>query len=246
MYTYRIAHLTDLHILEENELNNGVDVRANFIQILNSIVNEGDIDLIVIGGDFTHQSTEDNTLYWIKEQLDKTNISYRVVPGNHDNSLQLAKVFNLEKEIEEGKLFYWDELSFGKIFYLDSSDGSLPMYQLNWVEEECSKSYQKFLIFMHHPPVLAEVKLMDHHHSLQNMNQVQKVFRNINNIQSIFCGHYHNERTIRMYNHLVMITPSTFVQIDSQKEEFAIGSYQIGWRKILWDGSSLTSYVKYL
>lgn len=246
MNSYRIAHLTDLHILKENELNSNIDVRKNFSLTINNIVEEGNIDLIVLGGDLAHRGSNEDVLYWIKEQLDNTNIPYRIVPGNHDDSLLLAKVFNLEKEIEEGKLFYWDELDFGKIIYLDSSDGSLPMHQLAWVEEECSKSYQKFLLFMHHPPVHAEVNYMDNHHSLQNMNQVQKVMRNINNIQAIFCGHYHNERTVRMYNHLVMITPSTFAQIDSKKDELAIGSHQIGWRKIVWDGSSLTSFVKYL
>lgn len=246
MSSIHIAHITDLHILDENQLNQEVDVRENFKKVLKDIKTDGTINKIVIGGDLGHDKPNEEILLWIKSQLDQTEIDYRIIPGNHDNSQKLAKVFGLESEMEEGRLFFWDELDFGKIFYLDTSDGNLPMHQLAWVEEECGKSYQKFLLFMHHPPVLGNVLLMDEQHTLENMNQVQKTLRNINNIQGIFCGHYHNERTIRLYNHMVMITPSTFAQIDEQSEVFKISSKTIGWRKIIWDGSSLNTYVKYL
>jgi Icc protein len=246
MNSLYIAHITDLHILDENQLNQGVDVRANFQKVLKDVKADGTINKIVIGGDLGHDDPSEETLMWIKAQLDQTEIDYKIIPGNHDNIQKIAKVFNLESEIEEGRLFFWDELDFGKIFYLDTSNGDLPMHQLAWVEEECGKSYQKFLLFMHHPPVLGNVYLMDEYHALENMNQVQKILRNINNIQGIFCGHYHNERTIRLYNHMVMITPSTFVQIDDQSETFKISSKTIGWRKIIWDGSYLNTYVQYL
>lgn len=246
MSSIHIAHITDLHILDENQLNQGVDVRENFKNVLKDIIADGTIHKIVVGGDLGHDNPSEDILLWIKSQLDETKIEYKIIPGNHDNSQKLAKVFGLESELEEGRLFFWDELDFGKIFYLDTSNGDLPMHQLAWVEEECGKSYQKFLLFMHHPPVLGNVRLMDEHHALENMNQVQKILRNINNIQGIFCGHYHNERTIRLYNHMVMITPSTFVQIDDESETFKISSKTIGWRKIIWDGSSLNTYVNYL
>lgn len=246
MNLLKIAHVTDLHILAENELNHGIDVRANFLRVLENVVAEGDINMIVIGGDLVQRPATEEVLQWVKLQLDNTGISYRIVPGNHDDSLVLAKVFGLESELENNKLFFWDELDFGKIFYLDTSSGDLPMHQLAWVEEECGKSYQKFLLFMHHPPVLAGVPHMDEHHALTNMNQVQKILRNINNIQGVFCGHYHNERTVRLYNHMVMITPSTFAQFDDEGDSFKISTQAIGWRKIIWDGSYLNTYVKYL
>lgn len=246
MYLFRIAHITDLHITPGNQLNNDVDVRLNFTKVLDKVVEEGDINLIVIGGDLGHKETDLEVLQWIKSKLDATGIKYRIIPGNHDESKVLAEVFNIENEMEDGRLFFWDELDFGKIFYLDTSTGELPMHQLAWVEEECGKSYQKFLLFMHHPPVIAGVPFMDENHALKNMNQVQKILRNINNIQGIFCGHYHNERTVRLYNHMVMITPSTFAQLDDGKNELKILNTPIGWRKIEWDGSSLNTFVRYI
>ncbi len=246
MSSIQIAHITDLHILGENQLNLGVDVRENFKNILKDIKADGTINKIVIGGNLGENDPSEEILLWVKAQLDQTGIDYRVIPGNHDNSQKLAKVFEIESELEEGRLFFWDELDFGKIFYLDTSNGDLPMHQLAWVEEECSKSYQKFLLFMHQAPILGSVHFMDENHTLGNMNQVQKILRNINNIQGIFCGHFYNERTIRMYNHMVMITPSAFAQMDDRSETFEISTKTIGWRKIIWDGSSLNTYVKYL
>lgn len=246
MNLFRIAHITDLHITSNNTLNNGIDVRQNFVNVLNSVTADGNIDLIVIGGDICHKVTDLEVLNWVKSQLDNTGIRYRIIPGNHDESKVLAQVFDLENEMEDDRLFFWDELDFGKIFYLDTSTGELPMHQLAWVDEECGKSYQKFLLFMHHPPVNANVPFMDEHHALGNMNQVQKILRNINNIQGIFCGHYHNERTVRLYNHMVMITPSTYAQFDDSESELKLIPSPIGWRKIIWDGSYLNTFVKYL
>jgi len=242
----RIAHITDLHITPEGELNKDVDVRRNFIRILEDVKKDDTIDRLVIGGDLGHKLPGREVLEWVKAQLDATGLPYRVIPGNHDDSQQMAEVFGLEEEMEGGKLFFWDELDFGKIFYLDTSTGDLPMHQLAWVEEECGKSYQKFLLFMHHPPVQAGVPHMDRTHALVNMSQVQRILRNINNIQGIFCGHYHVERTVRLYNHMVLITPSTFFQLDDTALEMKVGSYRIGWRKITWDGTHLSTYVKYL
>lgn len=241
-----IAHITDLHIAGDLQPVMGVDTAANFLKVLKDACADDDIDTIVIGGDICFKQGERAALEWVKAQLDATGLTYRVIPGNHDDSALMADVFELNKEMEEGRLFFWDELDFGKIFYLDTGKGDLPMHQLAWVEEECSKSYQKFLIFMHHPPVFCGVPHMDHNFALSNMTQVQKVFRNINNVQGIFCGHYHVERTVRLYNHLVLVTPSAYLQIDDRQEAFAVGSYDIGWRKITWDGTHLRTTVRYI
>lgn len=246
MSVLHIAHITDLHIHEVLKPVQEVDVCRNFLNILADVQKDKDINMIVLGGDLCYKNNNRSALEWIRESLEKTKIRYRVIPGNHDDSQMMADVFDLKDEMEEGRLFFWDELDFGKIFYLDTGAGDLPMHQLAWVEEECSKSYYKFLLFMHHPPVQCGVPFMDNNYALSNMNQVQKILRNINNIQGIFCGHYHVERTVRLYNHMVMVTPSTFFQLDDSTEEMKIGSLDIGWRKISWDGTQLRSQVKYL
>lgn len=246
MSALHIAHITDLHIDDSLQPVQDVDVCANFLRVLQDVKADKSIKKIVLGGDLCYNTTGKVALEWIKAQLEESKIPYRVIPGNHDDSLMMAEVFGLEDEMEEGKLFFWDELDFGKIFYLDTGAGDLPMHQLAWLEEECSKSYQKFLLFMHHPPVHCGVPFMDKNYALSNMNQVQKILRNINNIQGIFCGHYHVERTVRLYNHLIMVTPSTFFQLDDSSEDMKIGSFDIAWRKISWDGTHLNSQVKYL
>lgn len=246
MSSVSIAHITDLHISADLSPVQGVDVASNFLSILEDVKKDSSINKIVIGGDLCFKHNDIAALIWIKEQLDATGIPYHVIPGNHDDNSSIAEVFSLTGELEEGRLFFWEELDFGKIFFLDTGAGDLPMHQLAWVEEECAKSYQKFLLFMHHPPAIAGVPFMDKKHGLKNMDVVQKVLRNINNIQGIFCGHFHVERSIRMYNHIVFVTPSTFFQIDDNSDDFAISSYDIAWRKIKWDGTHLLTSVKYI
>ena len=235
-----------MHIAEDIQPFNGIDTAANFLRVLKNVQADKDIKLIVLGGDLCANAPNVATLQWVKAQMDATGISYRVIPGNHDDSDMVAEVFQLKDEMEEGRLFFWDELDFGKILFLDTGKGDLPMHQLVWVDEECGQSYQKFLVFMHHPPVHCGVPFMDNNHALTNMSQVQKVLRNINNIQGIFCGHYHVERTVRLYNHLVMVTPSTAFQIDDSSDKFAMGSKAIAWRKITWDGTHLRSNVNWV
>jgi hypothetical protein len=43
-----------------------------------------------------------------------------------------------------------------------------------------------------------------------------------------------------------MVSPSTFFQLDDSTEEMKVGSLEIGWRKISWDGTQLRTQVKYL
>ena len=241
-----IAHITDLHIVGEGKLNHGIDVRKNFKNILDDILQDDTVHQIIVGGDLLHEASDTAYYPWIKKQLEKTGIPYRIIPGNHDDSKSLAKSFGLNHELKDGKLIYFDELDFGKIIYADTSTGDLSIEQLVLIEEECSNSYQKFLLFIHHPPVEAEVPFMDKNHALVNMDEVQKTLRKINNIQGIFCGHYHNDRLVRFYNHIILITPSTFAQISDKSDKLDFGSNLIGWRKIVWDGSYLSTFVKYL
>jgi 3',5'-cyclic-AMP phosphodiesterase len=246
MSVIHIAHITDLHIAADLQPIDGVDTASNFKAVLKAVQADPDIDRIVIGGDVCHKTASKAAMQWVRAELDDAGLPYQVIPGNHDQSALMAEVFGMQAELEVDRLFFGEELDFGKILFLDTSLGDLPMHQLLWMDEECSKSYHKILVFMHHPPVLCGVPHMDQHYALSNMDQTQKVLRNINNIQGIFCGHYHVERTVRLYNHLVMVTPSTFLQIDDAQETFAVASYNIGWRKISWDGTNLRTSVRYL
>ena len=88
----RIVQLTDLHVGLEGEDTYGVDVRQNFLQILEKVKAETP-DLLVISGDLCYHQGDAQIYEWIKGHLDQIDIPYEVMSGNHDDPQLLAKAF---------------------------------------------------------------------------------------------------------------------------------------------------------
>lgn len=239
----KIAHITDLHITEDRGLANGVDVVKNFRKILVSVV-ENDIDSIVITGDLCFDVASKATMEWVKEELEGLSIPYRIIAGNHDDSEIMAEVFDMEDFLTGNELFFDEELEGSSIVYLDTSKGFMSEDQLSWLSIMNSILDENFLLFMHHPPVDASV-FMDNNYALKGKEEVAKILTFCNNLKGVFCGHYHVDKVVDMQGIPVYITPSTYFQIDDKSAEFLISGYQIGWRKILWDGNILETEVVY-
>ena len=91
----RIIQLTDLHVGEAGELGYGVDVRANFLKILDA-ARQLNPDRIVVTGDLCMHTGSAPVYEWMKAQLDDTGIGYEVISGNHDTPTLLSEVFGLE------------------------------------------------------------------------------------------------------------------------------------------------------
>ncbi len=244
----RIAHITDLHIASKDE-NAGVDVRKNFLSIIESIrehINE--IDHIVITGDlcFTEGSAEVYT--WIRKQIESLQVSFSVIPGNHDNILMMKELFNMPQSyLKEDGLYYKKDIGFGEANFMDTSQHKVTEYQLEWLDHQLAESNKPKLLFMHHPPVKAGITYMDRNHALQNIDDLNEILvKNEEHVQ-VFCGHYHTEKELTEGNISVYITPSNYCQIDQVKDEFTIDHYRFGWRMITWRKNKIaTSEVKYL
>ena len=87
---------------------------------------------------------------------------------------------------------------------------------------------------------------MDNRYPMQYVEPVQKIFFDHDANVHIFCGHYHVEKTIRLKNITVHITPSCFFQIDQESAEFKVDHHRIGYREIVLDNQMLSSTVRYL
>lgn len=242
------AHITDLHIVSENETANGVKVRENFLKILDSINNQIDkIDHIVITGDLCFHEGSIETYQWIKDQLDKLNKHYFIVPGNHDNVDFISSVFNLPLEyLKEDELYYKKDFGFGEAIFLDTSKEYLSDNQLEWLKEQFLESDKNFILFMHHPPVKAGNSFMDNNHALKNIKEVNQLLNDYESNIPVFCGHYHSEKELQIKNVNLFITPSGFFQFDDVCEDFKVGSYDIGWRKITWHPKGIHTTVSYI
>jgi len=232
----RIAFITDLHIEEESDLPRGIDTRKNFVGVLEELKIRKP-SLIIIGGDLCFMNPEVSIYIWIKEKLNSTGIPFFIIPGNHDHTEMMEKIFpeiNLSKSKE---IFFSKRFLYKNILFLDSSRGELSDVQFIWLENQIQTSKNKdvFLV-IHHPPIQSHSLHMDKAYAFQQMERFIRICESTpEKNYFVFSGHYNIERYIKLGNINVFITPSLFVQIDPDQQIFVPFSHQgIGYREIVF------------
>jgi len=240
----RIIQLTDLHIGREGQDTFGVDVRKNLNDLLRAVYQLKPAHL-VISGDLCYDVGDVAIYQWIKKRLDLLDIPYSLISGNHDDTTLMASVFGLEDMLIGNALFYKRIFDGQTFLFLDSAPGIVSEEQLDWLSKELRTHQEQIFVFIHHPPLLSGVPYMDNNYSLQNREEVQRLFFDFPGRVQVFCGHYHVEKTLQKKNMLVQITPSNYFQIAQHQEKFAIDHYHIGFRIITLQDDHWSSTVHY-
>ncbi len=241
----RILQLTDLHIGERGEDTFGVDVRANFCAILQEI-RHNKPDHIVLTGDLCFNTGQLETYQWIYNQMQALGVPYSVIPGNHDDSDQIASVFGLQDQLQKGQLYFSSTMAGNQAVYLDSGPGVVSEEQLTWLRKQVQSETGRLVVFIHHPPALAGVPFMDINYPLRNYEEVQEILLETDRKIDLFCGHYHVEKTLSISNLRIFITPSLFFQMDQESPTFQVDHHRIGYREIVLGARSLKTKVHYL
>lgn len=241
----RIVQITDLHVGREGEDTYGVNVRENFLKVLEA-AQEIHPQHLVLSGDLCYRQGDPDIYRWMRQQLDEKGIPYDIISGNHDDPVMMAHIFERQALLKNSELYFMRYWEGRPIIFLDTTIGEVSETQLDWLKEVLHPHQQEILLFMHHPPLLGGVPFMDNKHSLRNSEAVQQIlFEHPYNI-NIFTGHYHVEKVIRKRNILVHITPSCFFQIGQQSAEFEVDHYRIGFRAIEWNNGVMMNTVHYL
>ncbi|MBK9014332.1 MAG: metallophosphoesterase [Saprospiraceae bacterium] len=227
----KLIQITDLHVASEGEFTHGVDVRQNFLDILQAAKSFSP-DYLILSGDLAYDTANEQVYRWMKSQLDDLGIPYAPIGGNHDNSALLARVFGLEHLLTDGDLYYKLPLPNHTLLLLETSNGTISEAQLAWLANELTQLDAPAVIFMHHPPVEGGVPYMDVNYPLRNMVEVQEVLYQHPFPVYIFCGHYHVEKMLCVKNLVVHITPTTYFQMKWQQPEFLLDHLRIGLREI--------------
>jgi len=227
----KIVQITDLHISGESSNTFGVDVRQNFLDTLKAVRSISP-DFIVLSGDLCFDTGDPKIYLWIKSHVDFLKIPYTVIGGNHDDPAAIAQAFNMEHLLVGGELYFKRVLGGHTVLFLETSTGVVSDLQLKWLDLELSRLKKDTVIFMHHPPVTGGVPYMDANYALRNMDDIQRVFFAFPHHLSVFCGHYHVEKTLTVRNLSVHITPSTYFQIDWRQEGFKVDHLRIALREI--------------
>ncbi|MEM6377703.1 MAG: metallophosphoesterase [Bacteroidota bacterium] len=240
----RVIQITDLHIGQTGEATYGVDVRANFIKILEE-AKALSPDIIVVTGDFCFKAPQRSIYQWVRPHLEALQIPYRVISGNHDEPSYLAEEFALEGHLHEQELYYQEIWGDWPVFFLDTTIAKISTKQLNWLAEKLEGLKHDTLIFMHHPPMNAGVPYMDLNHHFKDQEMVCNLFEKQPFRCHIFTGHYHVEKMVQRKNLSLYITPACFFQINQYQDDFAPDHHRIGMRMIELRGDDLLSTVHY-
>jgi 3',5'-cyclic-AMP phosphodiesterase len=240
-----IIQLLDIHIADEGINPEGVDVRKNFKAILKLIADEN-YDFLVVSGDLSFGEGKQKIYEWIKPQLDQLSKPYYVISGNHDNSVLLAKKFGIQNHLHANELYYSITMNNKEYLFLDTNKGEMSEMQYSWLKNKIEKTTGDIYIFMHYPPAIANVLYIDNNFAFQQIEKFQQLIFSYPNRFYIFCGHYHVERTIDIYNATIYITPSTYFNLNPLTEYFEVENYLVGYRKILISKDTLITTVKYI
>jgi len=241
----RIAQLTDMHIGETDEDVYGSPVRMQFLSALNKLKKQN-LDALILSGDLAANAGEYNSYVWIKEQLKELTCPIYICLGNHDRLENLKQVFNLNPEdCHEDGYYFKTKIKEHLCLFLDTSPYFLSNQQMEWLKQQSIENKEEILLFMHHPPLYCGCTFMDEKYPLKNISDVWSVIKELKNVNYIFCGHYHTERTIIKDGKNVFLTPSTMAQFDNQTPEITILHRNPSWRIIEWDGETLRTSVEY-
>ncbi|UFH56776.1 metallophosphoesterase [Spirosoma sp. KNUC1025] len=242
----RIAFITDIHVGAAGEEPQGVDVRQNFLDALESI-KQLKPTCLVIGGDVCNTGADRSVYEWVKRQLDPLPFPYYVISGNHDDSALLADVFRMTHDLHDNELYYALPLEGRPTLFLDSSKGVFSPEQWAWLRDYMSALRDtNVLVFMHHPPIPADVLFMDTNYPFRQPDEFLALVKDLPCHVTVVCGHYHVEKEVLRGNLLVLLTPSTFYQMKQDTAGFAVDNYRIGIREINLTTHGTISAVHYL
>jgi 3',5'-cyclic-AMP phosphodiesterase len=241
----KIAFITDIHIASEGEMPQGVDVRANFLKTLD-FVRAMKPACLVLGGDLCYHVGERSVYEWVRQQLLDIPCAWFAIPGNHDDSVMMAEVFHLTHHLYNNELYYASPLEGYPALFLDSSKGKFSPTQWQWLTEELHAIHHNVLIFCHHPPLLANARFMDERYPFKQTEKWIEMTHELPCRLQVISGHYHTDTVVLRGNTTVMITPSTYIQLDPDSPEIGLVKTPPAVREINVSPTGITSRVHYI
>ena len=238
----KIAFITDIHLGADGEMPEGVDVRARFLQTLRA-VRAMKPACLVLGGDLCFDYGVRQTYQWIHEQLQQLPCQWFAIPGNHDDVLMMAQEMHLNHHLTGTELFSAAPLEGYPALFLDSSKGRFSDTQWQWMADELALLHHNVLIFCHHPPLPADALFMDQNYPFTQQDRWNETTQHLPCRMQVISGHYHCEAVVQRANTTVLVTPSTYIQLDPHTPELGLVKTVPYFREITVSPTGVTSRV---
>ena len=201
--------ISDCHI-DDEKLVMGVDSTANLERILDNI-KDRTFDKLLISGDLTHNGTL-SSYKKLQKRLNAINANIHVMPGNHDNKNNLAKVFNTELEntfeIDDWQIITLDSVQIDKV------SGVLNNNQLDFLNDALDKTLTKYSIICLHHPIVSMKSNWDDLLSLENPECLFDIIDKHSKVKAILWGHAHQSKVFHHKGTKLFSCPSTALQFN--------------------------------
>jgi 3',5'-cyclic-AMP phosphodiesterase len=207
-----IIQITDCHLFADaNTTMAGVNTEQSLLKVLQAISENESPDLVLVTGDMAHDE-ELPTYRQLKDFLDKLNIKYYCLPGNHDQPQYLKETFkdNFIGQFQHFICGGWQIILLstaipGKVH------GRLNNQQLTLLSRAVQENREPAVIFMHHQPVPIQCPWLDNI-GLENPDEFLTILQSTTSVKAVFCGHVHQEFKHLRNNIVFYGTPSTCFQ----------------------------------
>ena len=178
---FKFATITDTHISSNNML------AAEDLELsINSINNNSDIKFVFVSGDLTENGSR-ASLNEVKHLLDKLNVPYFAVPGNHETkwsesgATDFRKIFGNDRFKFKYNDFVFLGFNSGPIIRM--MDGHVGIQDIIWLKNELDNLNEddNIIIVTHYPMQAGDV---------DNWYEVTDLLRQYN-VKAILGGHHH-------------------------------------------------------
>lgn len=219
--TTSLLQLSDLHIREPGRLAYGrINTAPYLVQAVASIGRlPQQPDAVVITGDLTDfgRAAEYDHL---RELLAPLAMPVYLMPGNHDDRVQLRQSFPGHTYLGKDKFVQYS-VAIGalQLIALDTvvpgaSEGSLCDERLAWLARELETHRSRpVVIAMHHPPFKTLIGHMDDIGLLSGAAELEALVSRYPNVERILCGHLHRAIQVRFGGTIAATVPSPAHQV---------------------------------
>ena len=216
-----IAQISDIHLSTPDSRNDHMyrtaDHLAGAVAHLNALTPRPDV--VLATGDLV-ESGETVEYARLREHLEPLRMPVYLVPGNHDDRVTLARVFDHHRYMprDGGFVQYTVEDGPVRLVALDTlvpgeSGGRLCAERLAWLDARLAEARERpTLVFMHHPPFVTGMRKMDEM-GLDGTDGLAAVIRRHPQVERIACGHLHRSIVRRFAGTVACTSPATAHQL---------------------------------
>ena len=243
MRQFRIAHLSDIHVLKEygnsffnTHLKQPVPPAAFFLAALRQAM-RGEPDVIVITGDLVHEGTEGDYAYLheiIRRETGETPVLLTL--GNHDFKSCFYKGYLGENR--EGPYYRKAEIGGYRFCMLDtatekSPNGAITDEQADWLEEVLRTPSQNGTILLGHHP-------LESRQAWFHTTYPERLLRTLeqSDVIAYLCGHSHYGE-FRIFHNIPQVTAESFAYGVETLEDEIIYTETRGYNTCWLEGRKL-------